>query len=422
MKEWIRIVKFLSENFKNINSRVRPARINTTRWSSGHEALHSTFKNSSHFLAMYLTLHNILHTKKRSIYNLTPENLSLLRRLYKYWSVPENISKGFSLYVIFIEMNKYSTRLQTSCLPIIEMVPTVKACYKYVKDLCDSPAETPILASMNLESKTFLEGISHLIKEDIIQHILTDDKKEIELLSNIQNSNNNINPRPLNQSIKMFLKSLMENIEGRFIADFTDNVSKKFYEEINSLCPIKIMQYNSNTTISLKFLCKTFKLVESTVISEIKNMGYEFYSYHQQFSTVQSLNESFQNIDFNDSIKDYESAGTFDENTTPPIRDEWKSLSAFLSLNKDKYKSVLKLYQILMSLPCTQTKCERDFSVFKRTKTAIRSQLNDDNLESLMLLKLSADMLPNSIIPAIVDRIAVLSPQLKNILLDNTEH
>lgn len=78
----------------------------------------------------------------------------------------------------------------------------------------------------------------------------------------------------------------------------------------------------------------------------------------------------------------------------------------------------MKLYQVLLSLPCAQTKCERDFSVFKNIKTSNRSQVNDENLESLMVVKMAADMLPISMAPTIIDRIGALSPQLKNVLTD----
>lgn len=428
LSEWIRTVKLLSKEFKEINSRVRPARINVTRWSSGHDALNSVFKSPCHFLAMYLTLHNILHTKPKSVYNLSTENLALLRRLYKYWSIPGNISFGFILHAIFIQLHKHSTNLQTSCLPIIEMVPTIKTCFKYIQDLCEKSSGISVLSNLYLESETFLIQLNHIINEDSVQNIIIENKREVALLSNVQSSVNRKIPNKQNQYLNDFLNTLVKHFQNRFIDEFTDvdSYSKDFYDEIASLCPNKVMQYNSNTRLSLRFISKIFKLDEFALLSEIKSMGPDLKTYHQKCCFLQehSLNGLLQNLDVSSdsNINEYDTVLVIDDDVEmeQSIRIEWQNLRAFLSINsqKAKYKTVFKLYQILLSLPCTQTKCERDFSVFKSTKTSNRSQLNDNNLESIMVIKMSADMLPISTIPTIIERIALISAQLKNILND----
>lgn len=89
-----------------------------------------------------------------------------------------------------------------------------------------------------------------------------------------------------------------------------------------------------------------------------------------------------------------------------------------LSFDRLKYSELLKLFQHIFTLPCTQAKCERDFSIFKNIKTSNRSQFNDQNLESHMIIKTNCDLLPMSAIPIIIDRIAEISPQLKKLLVN----
>ena len=49
-------------------------------------------------------------------------------------------------------------------------------------------------------------------------------------------------------------------------------------------------------------------------------------------------------------------------------------------------------YKVVLSLPCTQVKCERAFSKLKIIKKRLRSMLGQENLDSLMIINVERDI------------------------------
>lgn len=70
-----------------------------------------------------------------------------------------------------------------------------------------------------------------------------------------------------------------------------------------------------------------------------------------------------------------------------------------------------------MTIPCTQISCERSFSIMKNIKTATRSSMSDDVLETYMVVRSGKEFLSSKAFPEMVNQIAETSNQLKNKLL-----
>lgn len=72
-----------------------------------------------------------------------------------------------------------------------------------------------------------------------------------------------------------------------------------------------------------------------------------------------------------------------------------------------KYENIHKLYKFVATLPSTQVKCERDFSKMKIVKTRLRSTLNDESLENLMIIATESNMFKtidlNDIVRALIN-------------------
>lgn len=79
---------------------------------------------------------------------------------------------------------------------------------------------------------------------------------------------------------------------------------------------------------------------------------------------------------------------------------------------KKKFENIFKLYKYIAMLPCTQVKCERDFSKLKLTKTRLRSSLTEKSLENLMLISLGSNMFKNINLDDIIDDIIANSSRL----------
>lgn len=84
---------------------------------------------------------------------------------------------------------------------------------------------------------------------------------------------------------------------------------------------------------------------------------------------------------------------------------------------KKQYPHLYKLYKYIILLPCTETKCERDFLHLKIIKNARRSLLTEKNLQSLMIICLESDFFKNIELENVIDEIAYTSQKLAKKLL-----
>ena len=79
------------------------------------------------------------------------------------------------------------------------------------------------------------------------------------------------------------------------------------------------------------------------------------------------------------------------------------------------YPNILKLLQILATLPVTTAEPECLFSKIKCTLIAIWSRMEESRLESLILIQIHQSETPN--IDAVVDRFASTAARRLNFLL-----
>lgn len=424
MEQWVFIIQLFTKIFPNVNSRKRPPRINLTRWSSSNDALDGVFKNPYYFLAMYLTMHNILNTKKKSTYSLSSDNLQALKAMYDFWSIPDNIILGFIMHKIFEELNKHSKLLQTSGLPLLEMVSSVNNCYEYLKKSRKN------IESTIRSSKSYLKSLRDAFELKEVRDITIG--KNIKLLSNIQLAISEEVHLEVNKRIDTLLEKLETEFKNRFIDDYSEGYAQQFYEEISFLGPKNIMNVTESTFFSLRFVAKMFELNEGALIRDIRIIAPEFKNYHNECCSKGSINRSLNQLHFdgntnnNNEDDDSNTNENIDDESENELEseemicDEWNNLKAFLSIdtNREKYKELIKLYQLVFSLSCTQTKCERDFSIFKNMKSSNRSQLNDESIYSHMIIKTNSDLLPISCSELIINRLALSSPNLKTLLID----
>ena len=75
------------------------------------------------------------------------------------------------------------------------------------------------------------------------------------------------------------------------------------------------------------------------------------------------------------------------------------------------YSEILKVLQILLTLPVTTKSNERFFSVLKRVKTYIRSTCGDDRLCHLMLMAVEPNLVKSFDLDELVDDFGRLRPR-----------
>lgn len=269
-------------------------------------------------------MHNILNNKK--FYNLSKSNLKSLQATYDFWSMPENIMLGFTMHQIFQKLNQHAIFLQTSCIPLVEMVPTINNCYNNIKEFRENP--------QMCTSESFLKCLRDVINTDVVRN--NTNGHNLNLLPIIEIPIPPSIQEKINKYVDTFLEEVAYEFKTRFIGDFSDDDVKEFYDEILCLCPKNIMNVTEESIISFQFLASVFKLNETAIISNIKQMAPELKIYHEECVSEKSTNLSFEHLHFNVdqneiigniSLEDDETNELALEST---IRDEWENLMNFL--------------------------------------------------------------------------------------------
>lgn len=100
-------------------------------------------------------------------------------------------------------------------------------------------------------------------------------------------------------------------------------------------------------------------------------------------------------------------------------KESWVHLRSFLAADKYQYRfdMVKTVYKYMLTIPCTEIGCERAFSVMKNIKSNKRSTMNDDKLETYMVIDCCKELLLSSIIPMIIDKIGKTNKILRKKLL-----
>jgi len=64
-------------------------------------------------------------------------------------------------------------------------------------------------------------------------------------------------------------------------------------------------------------------------------------------------------------------------------------------MRSSTFSNLYSVYEYILTMSCTQVKCERSFSKLKIIKNRLRSSLGQDHLEILMLMSIERDILEN---------------------------
>lgn len=315
--------------------------------------------------------------------------------------------------------------LQTSGLAIIDVHTCILNCDDYLQKLTSHNDDT-ILPQLFKNATKFLYSIGDRLKSNETKQLIStggvSPNNNLPLSSKIASFKEEIAKKKTFSKIDTLAKSLLHNLNERFLNEFKEN--EVFYKELSLLSPSNILKFDRNVNINFKYLCILFgfdqKIVEPEFVDFMSN--FQIYFNSQKEANIVSLLEhvNISEIERGDEEEDEDDEFEEDElEEQTHVRVDWKLLVGFLSLANDKkiFQNVCKLYQRVLSLPCTQTKNERDFSILKNTKTQNRSSINDENLQSQMIIRLSADLLSEDEFPNIIDRIAKSSPNYSKKLM-----
>lgn len=206
--------------------------------------------------------------------------------------------------------------------------------------------------------------------------------------------------------LQKFLKILLEEIEDRFLNDFTEN--KAFFDELTLLCPENVVKTNDISTINLAFLCEYNNLNEAETKSE-------FLLFASKIRGEMAANEVPTETNYDIGIHEE----TVEASNLKEMRNNWAILKSFFAnpQNQARFKNVHILYKYVFSLPSTQVSCERSFSIMSNVKSSKRTMMIDETLESYMIISSGADLLSTNTLPDIIDQLGHNTKELRKKLI-----
>lgn len=369
VQKYREIVKRLHQEYGNIDIRKMPVQIGGTRWLGKQMAMNSAMKNDTSFILMYECLYGI-HTINE-LKPVSEENITKIATMFFYWSNYNNIVKAHLVDKVLTACKKTTLSLQKATLQIYDMINEISDLYMVITEYLDLENQSKMLA----EAVKFADIVFNKINTNGRTLIFKD--------ANIDNWGKN-----MLEFFSKFLRTIQVQLQCKYIDEFRNNV--EFYKEIQQLDPMSFHSLDLDL-ISFGELCKCAGFEHHTVLEQFKQLAATHsmsFRGNEQESYNKRINLLFEFICQED--------------------------------NKDSFRDVVKLYKYVLSLPCTEVKCERDFSHLRYVKTYNRSLMNDQSLENEMLLLLNKDVLMNLNFDDVINKICLISKKLNKLLLLKT--
>lgn len=413
MDIWIDVAKtinLIGVSTKRFNSRIRLKLIGTTRWSSKQDAIAAIISSETNFCVLIKSLIRVCN-----IPNLEGAVLKNASDCLNFWLQYKNIALTFLLHKVFSLVMPTTKYLQSHGMNVVDGI----------ESLNKSKAE---LNKFGMNLNTHIEEARQFIKKTNI-HLKNDTDIISYRFESDSNSEDLIAPHDLHEinveirnEVLNFVQLLQRQIDHRILNGF--NEFNSFFNEILYLSP-KYASKNIDS-ISFKNICELNSISEEKKpVDEMKEFLIDF-AEHNRPKTVNFLgiDEMDLNITFGDQKIFFfiEDEVDFEESTATLQNQDVKFKSFhekkcecmqcilnFLTKHDrmTKYENIYKLYKFVATLPSTQVKCERDFSKMKIVKTRLRSTLNDESLENLMIIATESNLFKtidlNDIVHAVIN-------------------
>lgn len=374
IEKWTATLNGLREEYKDINVLMKPVLAGDTRWWTKYRAIERLMKKESYYMSHLLTLRELSKLKLAHTQKNTVE--SALKTLLNY----DNIVIAYFVNIIMCRLYQDVATLQTSALPIVNIMPIIKSTTTFLKRFI---GRNDIYLKTLSDAQKFVTSLNSRLV----------DRNPNDLKINVTRHNES----RVFQIVQRLISTLIDNFNSRFLADLEDAQRKAFFDQMSTMHPKNVKSIVERSDIDLSLICSmSGGINELETLSEMNNFA----------------------IAFNEFILNQETIGGVNNNRDD-IEDEWKSFEQYLSTRKNEYEKVVKLYQYIYTLPSSQVDCERCFSTMKHIKTPARSQMSDETLDSCVIIKLSSDLVPRSAHSEIIDRVAKSSKKLKNLLMQN---
>lgn len=287
----------------------------------------------------------------------------------------QNILIIFSVNKILAPLYKASTTLQTSTIPIFDIMPILKSVKNSLSELNIGSGHFQTLMS---EANDFGTAVNTNLRIETEHQFMIEEHSD---------------PNTVHDTIHNFVCSLSTNFHQRFFDDLKNRETQMFYEELESLHPRKVIQIDGESEISLRILCHVTNVCQSRTVAEMRELAVAIKIYIDENAGNQNTEEIL-------------------------ISNPWETLRDYFSnsTTRDQFPNVHKIYQHIFALPSSQVDCERCFSTMANIKSSLRASMSDEMLDCCVVLQLARDLMSASAHGKIIDLIASQNKKLKKYL------
>lgn len=416
---------------------IRFEHLGKTRWYSKDKALKKifgTFKEPSTdiFCCLLKFLHQI-KTSKSYDSKTSFEASSLLEN----WLKMENILTAFVFLKIFEILGPFSKYLQTEGLDLMAASIMAESVISKIEKLRDS--------FKNIKNKAveFAKAVNGMIdgSEDNDMNFFVEEEIPRQRVRRVKKQfDEKASDEPIEDTWKNYKVHQYLQICDVTIVSLKDRFSGKENEllmrEMSFFHPNRFEDVMKAESLNLTFLPRVLKIDSLKLEQELKDFASNF----DRFKKLDDLTFATELIEEEPIMKPVDSDVDSDgDDEYCDDEDEYceqiksrKCISGkpcnvclkccfdFLSkinLHVSAYSNLYYAYEYIMTLPCTQVKCERCFSKLKIIKSRLRSALKQYLCEALLLMNVERELSFQLDIDKIVNSIGNSSIELKRHLI-----
>jgi hAT family C-terminal dimerisation region len=416
---------------------IRLESLGKTRWFSKEKALLKIFGSfDKPSIEVFQFLLEFLNTIKNSR-NFEPKVSLEAGFLLESWTKIETILTAFTFLKIFTIIGPTSKYFQTRGLDLsavwqmlqssISKIEKVRNLFESIKNkavIFAKEFNKAVLLSREVnEDDVFAEEVNEVFVEE---ELPTKRTRKVKRLPGEKAADQRIEDVWENYRINNFLV-ICDNISQGLKNRYKDHRNEEVIQEIAFFHPRKFEDLDQEV-FNLPYLSRVLKIDESTLIQELKDFADTFITLVKpdQLSNIErSSCESADECESDDECDLEDEEEHKCEHTSKSAKKQcnncvkccFKFLLEF-NFHVSAFTNVFRVYEYFLTLPCSQIECERVFSKLKIVKSRLRSSVEEDLLDALILMNVERELTFNLDTDKIIYLFASSTPELSRLLIE----
>lgn len=412
-----------TDRLKGREKLIRFEHLGKTRWYSNDKSLTKIFgsyheQKTSIFESLLKFLHNV-KVGKTFDSKTSYEAAALLGN----WTKMENLITAFVFLKIFDILGPLSKYLQTTGLDIHVAQTMIKSAISRigkVRNSFNEIKEKAIKFAKTVNNNIDIDDVS--MEEEIPNRRV----RRVKRMPGEKCVDERIESAWENYRVNQFLvicDQTTQALNDRFASKENEDLMK----EMAYFNPRLFNVLSTENTLSFPFLSKTLNIKEENLFRELQDFADNF----TKLKKLDDLTYFTERIDQPEtSVESEDEYLDSDEDDGETVKCVTKKKACnscvkccFLMISKfnlhsSAYSNLYRVYEYIMTLPCTQVACERCFSKLKNIKSRLRSAIKQCLLEALIFMNVERELTFALDVDDIINAIGLSSKELARQLIE----